>query len=101
VRINFFNPHLRSLLRGNLLVLLSVAVAFPLSDFPNNRPTLLLAIPAVIAIAGAVDTIRCMQPRWSFYHGGVLLCLYMDLMAIIMILFFLFYPYMSWLTSFQ
>jgi hypothetical protein len=101
VSINFFNPRIRSLLRGNLLVLLSLAVAFPLSDFPNNRPTLLLAIPALTAILGTADTIRCMQPRWSFYHGGVLLCIYMDLMAIILILFFLLYPYMFWLTSSQ
>lgn len=101
VQINFFNPHHRSLLRGNLLVLLSVAAAFPLSDFANDRPTLLLLIPAVIAIVGTMDTVRCMQPRWSLYHGGVLLCIYMDLMAIIMILFFLLYPYMSWLTSSQ
>jgi hypothetical protein len=35
-----------------------------------------------------------MRKRWSFYHGGVLLCLYMDLMAICLILFFLFYPYL-------
>jgi hypothetical protein len=101
VRISFLNPRLRSLVRGNLLVLLSLAMAFVLSDFPNNRATGLLVIPAVLSVLGTVDTIRCMQPRWSFYHGGVLLCVYMDLMAISLILFFLFYPYMFWLTSSQ
>ena len=35
-----------------------------------------------------------MQRRWSFYHGGVILCLYMDLMAITLVLFFLLYPYL-------
>jgi hypothetical protein len=99
VKTRFFNPRLRSLLRGNLLVLLSLAVSFVLSDFPHNRPTLLLAFPSVTAVLGTVDTIRCMQPRWSFYHGGVLLCVYMDLMAVSMIFFFLLYPYMFWLTS--
>ncbi len=62
-------------------------------DFPHNRATPLLILPAVAAIAGTIDTVRCMQPRWSFYHGGVLLCIYMDLMALCMILFFLLYPY--------
>ena len=40
-----------------------------------------------------------MQSRWNWYHGGVILCVYMDLMALIIILFFLLYPYMHWLTS--
>ncbi len=36
-----------------------------------------------------------MQRRWNFYHGGVILCIYMDLMALGMILFFLLYPYIT------
>lgn len=101
VRIKFFNPGHRSLIRGSLLVLLSLAGAFFLSDFPHNRPTLWLVFPSLLAIVGTADTIRCMQSKWSFYHGGVLLCVYMDLMAVSMILFFFLYPYMSWLTSSQ
>jgi hypothetical protein len=46
-----------------------------------------------------VDTIRCMRKRWSFYHGGVLLCIYMDLMAVALILVFLLYPYALWLSA--
>jgi len=99
VRFTILNPRTRSLLRGNLLVLGSLLAAFFLSDFPRNRPTLLLAIPALLSLFGTADTIRCMKPRWSFYHGGVLLCIYMDLMAVSMILFFLLYPYMHWLTA--
>jgi hypothetical protein len=89
-----FNLRRRSLVRGNLLVLGSFAAAFRLSDFPRSRATLLLVIPAVIALWGTVDTIRCMQPRWNFYHGGVVLCIYMDLLAIMLILFFLLSPYL-------
>jgi hypothetical protein len=89
-----FNPRRRSLLRGNLLVLGSFAAAFRLSDFPRSRATMLLAIPALLALLGTIDTARCMQPRWNFYHGGVLLCIYMDLMALLLILFFLFSPYL-------
>ena len=99
MRFTILNPRSRSLLRGNLLVLGSLLAAFFLSDFPRTRPTLLLAIPALLSLFGTADTIRCMKPRWSFYHGGVLLCIYMDLMAVSMILFFLLYPYMHWLTA--
>jgi hypothetical protein len=48
---------------------------------------------------GTLDTIRCMQRRWNFYHGGVVLCIYMDLMAVCLILFLLLYPYMLWMAS--
>jgi hypothetical protein len=93
------NPRQRSLVRGSLLVLLSLGAAFFLSDFPHNRPTLLLLVPAVLSVVGTADTVRCMRRRWSFYHGGVILCIYMDLMAVTMILVFLLYPYALWLTS--
>jgi hypothetical protein len=89
-----FNLHRRSLVRGNVLVLGSLAAAFRLSDFPRSRATLLLAIPAALAILGAIDTARCMQKRWNFYHSGVVLCIYMDLMVIMLILFFLLSPYL-------
>jgi hypothetical protein len=95
----FFNPRKRSLLRGSLLVILSMAAAVYLSGFPNTHPSLLIIVPAVVAIAGTADTVRCMQRRWSFYHGGVLLLIYMDLMALCMILFLLLYPYAGWITS--
>ena len=97
----FFNPRKRSLLRGCLLVLLSLAAAVLLSGFPHNHATPLLILPTLFAIAGLVDTVRCMQRRWSFYHGGVLLMIYMDLMALCMILFLLLYPYARWLVSSQ
>ena len=93
------NPRRRSLLRGSTLVLLSLAVSLPLSHFPHNHPTLLIILPALVAIAGTLDTIRCMQRRWNFYHGGVVLCIYMDLMALCLILFLLLYPYMLWIAS--
>jgi hypothetical protein len=89
-----FNLRSPSLLRGTLLVLGSFAVSFPLSGFPRTRATPLLAIPAVLALLGAVDTLRCMQPRRTLYHGGVIFCLLMDVLAILLILFFLFFPYL-------
>jgi putative effector of murein hydrolase len=82
----------RSLLRGSVLVILSLLAAFRLSHFPQNYASPWIVIPLLVAIAGTVDTVRCMQVRWSWYHGGVILCAYMDLMAIAIILFFLVYP---------
>ncbi|MDE1176073.1 MAG: permease [Edaphobacter sp.] len=95
----FFNPRNKSLLRGSILSLLSLALAIQLSDFPHNRATPLLVLPLPLAIAGTIDHLRCMRRQWSFYHGGVLLLVYMDLMVISMILFFLLYPYTQWLTA--
>ena len=94
-----FNPHCRSLLRGSVLVLSSLGIAVLLSGFPNSRKNPYLALPALGAIAGTVDHIRCMSTKWSWYHGGVILMVYMDLMVIGMTLFFLLYPYAQWLTG--
>jgi hypothetical protein len=88
-----FHPRKRSLARGNLLVFTSVLLTVWLSDFPHNRPTLLLLIPAAFVILGMIDTAHCLRPRWDLYHGGVLLCLYMDLMAAALVFFSLLYPY--------
>ena len=83
-----------SLLRGSVLVLASFFVSFPLSGFPGSRPTLLLALPALIAVLGTLDTARCMHGRWTLYQGGIFFLLLMDMMAICMILFFLITPYL-------
>jgi hypothetical protein len=87
------NPRLHSLLRASILVLGSLAVAIPLSHYPHIQRAPLLALPVLLALIGTVDTVRCIQRRWSFYHAGVLLCVYMDMMTVTLMLFFLFYPY--------
>ena len=82
----------RSLVRANLVVLLSLLLAFRLSNFPHNRASAWLAVPLLLSVTGTVDTLRCMQTRWNWYHGGVVLCAYMDLMVVCLIGFFLVYP---------
>ena len=91
------NLRRKSLLRGSLLVLGSLLVAFFWAGYPEDHPTPGLILPAIVAFLGTADTMRCLQLRWSFYHGGVILLLYMDIMAISMILFLLLYPYDRWL----
>ncbi|HLI76355.1 MAG TPA: hypothetical protein VKV02_05360 [Acidobacteriaceae bacterium] len=88
----FFNPRLRSLPRGNVLVLGCLALSLVLSHFPHLRPNYWLALPLVGIAVGTLDTMRCMRKRWDFYHGGVILCIYMDLMVGILVLFLLLYP---------
>ena len=88
----FLNPRLRSLPRGNVLVLSCLALALPLSHFPHLQANYWLALPILGIAVGTFDTMRCMRKRWDFYHGGVILCLYMDLMVMILVLFLLLYP---------
>jgi hypothetical protein len=90
-----FHLRRRSLLRGNLLVLGSFAASFRISGFPRARPTLLLIIPAILAFYGTFDTVRCLQPHRNLYHAGIVLCLLMDILALCLILFFLFFPYLA------
>lgn len=87
------NPRLHSLPRASTLVLGSLAISIPLSHYPHIERAPLLVLPVLIALVGMADTLRCIQRRWSFYHAGVLLCIYMDMMTIMLMLFFLFYPY--------
>jgi hypothetical protein len=94
---SIFNPRTRSLVRGSVIVLASLAIATLISKFPHLRAAPWLVLPALGCMVGTLDTARCMQRRWSFYHGGVLLCVYMDLMATTLVLFFLLYPYLVWL----
>lgn len=77
----------------------SLGAACLISGFPHNHASLLLMLPALISFYGTWEAVRCMQKRWSFYHGGVILSIYMDLMAIAIILFLLLYPYMHWLSA--
>jgi hypothetical protein len=94
---NALNPRHRSLPRGTVLVLGSLLLAFSLAGFPDDRASLKLIIPSLLAALGTWDTIRCLQHRWSFYHGAVVSLIYMDIMALCMILVLLLYPYGRWL----
>ena len=90
-----FNLRHKSLARANTIVLGSVVATVLLSHFPRVRPDAWIVIPAMLVVLGTLDTLRNIRPRWSFYHAGVILCVYMDLMAISLVLFFLFYPYLN------
>ncbi len=93
-----FNLRARSLVRGTVMVLASLAASFAISGFPHARPEWKMVFPALAALWGTYETVRCLRLRWSFYHGGVLLLLYMDVMALSLIFFLLLYPYAGWIS---
>ena len=92
-RFSIFQLQRKSLVRGTLLALGSLWVSFHLSGFPEVHICLWLIVPFLTACAATWDTARCLQKRWSFYHGGVILLLYVDLMILLMISFLLVAPY--------
>jgi hypothetical protein len=85
----------KSLVRPILLALGSLWASFRLSGFPEVHICLWLIVPLLITCAATWDTARCLQKRWSFYHGGVILLIYVDLMILLMISFMLLAPYSS------
>lgn len=93
VRFSIFSLKRKSLIRGTVLALGSLWVSFHISGFPDVRVCFWLILPLLVAVASAIDTMRCLQRRWSFYHGGVLLLLYVDLMIVIMIVVLLLAPF--------
>jgi hypothetical protein len=97
MRYAVFHFRQRSLVRGTVLVVGSLVAAFLMVRWPDDRPSLKLLAPTLLSLVGTWDTIRCLRPQWSFYHGGVMILIYMDIMAISMILFLFLYPYGQWL----
>jgi hypothetical protein len=94
-----FNIRARSLLRGTVLVVGSLVLALLFSGFPDIHPSLGLLLPTAIAVYGTWETTRCLRQRWSFYHGGVMLLLYADILVLALIVFLLLYPYARWLQG--
>lgn len=92
-----FNIRVSSLMRGTLLVLGSVAMALVCGGFPDVHASAWLLIPAAGGLVGTFETTRCLRRKWSFYHGGVLLLLYADVLALALIFFLLLYPWAQWL----
>jgi hypothetical protein len=89
----------RSLLRSTTLVLGSLFAALLLAHWPDDPPSFKLLMPVFVAFFGTWDTLRCLRARWSFYHGAVMILLYVDIMVISMILFLFLYPFGNWIKQ--
>ncbi|MDE1162516.1 MAG: permease [Acidobacteriaceae bacterium] len=85
----------KSLARGNVLVFAGIILSLPLSHFPHLQQNPWLIVPTLLIALGTAETFRNIERRWSFYHAGVILCIYMDLMALFLVLFFLICPYLA------
>jgi hypothetical protein len=92
-RLGIFHLRKKSLTRGTVIALGSLLVSFRLSGYPEVHVCLWLIAPFLLTCAATWDTTRCLQRRWNFYHGGVLLLIYVDLMVILMIAFLLLAPF--------
>jgi hypothetical protein len=94
-RFAIFRLRQKSLVRGAALALGAFAVSLRLAGFPDlmhlhgSRWQL---VCLVFAVWGMFEIARCLQRRWTFYHGGVLLLLYTNLIIMAMIVLFAIYP---------
>jgi hypothetical protein len=99
MRYAVFNIRARSLVRGTVLMVGSLVLAFVVGGFPNVQASLLMVVPVALAGWSTWEMTRCLQRRWSFYHGGVLLLLYADVLVLALVVFLMLYPYAKWLQG--
>ena len=93
-RLTIFRLRQRSLVRGIVLSLAAFITSLHLAGFPHierlhGSPWQVVVL--LIAAWGMGETGRCLRGSWSFYHAGVLLLLYSDLMILTMIVFLVAY----------
>ena len=83
--LSIFRLRQKSLARGILLSLGAFAASLRLAGFPHvdNIHGSNWQIAALLAGAwGMAETARCLQRKWSFYHAGVMILLYTDLIIL-------------------
>jgi hypothetical protein len=86
-RTSIFRLRQKSLARGVVLALGAFVVSLRLGGFPDINAlhsSHWQAVPALLAFWGMGETARCLDRRWTFYHAGVLILLYTDLMILAM-----------------
>lgn len=94
-RISIFRLRQRSLARGIVLALGAFGASLRLGGFPDINAlhsSHWQAVPALVAFWGMAETARCLDRKWSFFHAGVLILLYTDLMILAMAVVLFLYP---------
>jgi hypothetical protein len=89
-----FRLRQRSLVRALALSLGAFIGSLLLAGFPhleNLHGSRWQIVALFIAAWGMAETARCLRHKWTFYHAGVLLLLYADLMILAMIVFLVAY----------
>lgn len=95
VRLPLFHLRQKCLLRGVCLALCAFAASLFLAGFPyieNLHGSRWQVLTMLAAGWGMGETARCIRRRWSFYHAGVILLLYSELMILVLTAFLTFYP---------
>ncbi len=85
LRTSILHLRQKSLVRGVLLSVGAFFLALRLAGFPDTHKLhgSSWEVAALLgALWGMAETARCLQRRWSFYHAGVLILLYADLMIL-------------------
>jgi len=93
LRLSILQLRRKSLVRGTAVTLFCLWISFRLSGFPETHVAPWLVAPFLAVCAATWDTARCLQRRWNFYHGAVILLIYVDLMVLLMIAFLLLAPF--------
>ncbi|MFC6647357.1 permease [Granulicella cerasi] len=91
----FLDWRRKSLARANTISFGGFLVSVPLAHFPHLQPAPVLVVPLGIILLGTLDTTRNMKARWDWYHAGVLMCIYADVLMLFLVLFFLICPYLA------
>lgn len=69
--------------------------ALHLGGFPNLsglHASSWQVLPASVALAGIIETVRCIHRQWNLYQAGILILLYSEVMILGMAVFLFFYP---------
>jgi hypothetical protein len=85
----------KSLVRAVGLSIGAFAASLLLAGFPhieNLHGSNWQFLALLFAAWGMAETARCLQRRWSFYHAGVLILLYANLMIMAAIVLLLAVP---------
>jgi hypothetical protein len=95
VQLPLFHLRQKSLIRGVGLALTAFAASLLLAGFPhiaNLHGSRFQALTMLAAGWGLGETARCLRRKWCFYHAGVILLLYSELMILVLTGFLTFYP---------
>lgn len=74
-----------SIARGILLSVGAFFLSLRLAGFPrieDLHSSHWQIVALLLAAWGMAETARCLRPKWSLYHAGVLIMLYSDLMIL-------------------
>lgn len=94
-RFAFVHLRHKSLARGILLSLGAFIASLRLAGFPrfeNLHGSHWQIVMLFVEAWGMGEIARCLQRKWTFYHGGVLLLLYTNLMILAMMVFLVAFP---------